>query len=96
MVDADVFECCSESMSDIKIHITLRPEIANDPERREAALEEIQRVSGLREVNRKRFERYGLVSGVVNENKSHEIRNLGSVASAEADQERFLASDGNV
>lgn len=75
-------------MSHVKIHVTFNRDISGDLEARAKAVAEIHRVSGITEVNQKRLERYGLLSGMVEESKIGEIRGVKGVGKVEADRVR--------
>ena len=77
-------------MALLKIHVTLQPETAADEKTRARVLDEIERVAEVQDVNRKRFDRYGLLTGVVDESKVDRIRQIPGVKSVEADTERYL------
>ncbi|MDX1978948.1 MAG: hypothetical protein SFV51_01670 [Bryobacteraceae bacterium] len=75
-------------MARSKVHITLQPDVAADPARRSSILEQIQLAGGLTEVNQKRFDRYGLLTGLTDDSAIDRIRGIKGVKSVEADQVR--------
>ena len=75
-------------MAPIKVHVTLLPDVAADAEARALALKEIRGVCNIADVNPKRFERYGLISGIVDESDIDKIRGVKFVKSVEADRTR--------
>ena len=73
----------------MKVHITLEPAVRNDPAAKTRALERLENEAGVRDVNRKRFDRYGIVTGEVDEHKLDEVRRIIGVKAVEADEQRF-------
>lgn len=71
----------------MKIHVTLESDVRNDPAAKQRALEEIGAV-GIRDINWKRFERYGIISGELDSSRLAEVRQLRSVKAVEADEQR--------
>jgi hypothetical protein len=89
--DSRAIRWFSEVVGHVKVHVTFKREVADDVKARAEALEEIQRVSGMTDVNHKRFERYGLLSGLVEESKLDRIRGVKGVNKVEPDQTRYLS-----
>lgn len=78
-------------MGRIKVHVTLRPEAAADPAARARVRSQMEKLAGLTEINQKRFDRYGLLSGLVDEDKLALARAIDEVSSVEPDRVRGLA-----
>ncbi len=57
-----------------KIHITLNQTVAKDPEKRRFALEKIVGLSGIRDINQKRLDRFGIITGTVDSSKIKVLR----------------------
>ena len=57
-------------------HITLRDDIRRDPEAKLRAFIHVVEGFGIRNVNQTRFERYGIISGEVDEGFVEDIRHL--------------------
>ena len=74
----------------VKVHIALQADAAASPETRAKLLEEVQGVSGLSEINRSRYDRYGLLTGVVEGDKIDRIRALNGIRSVEQDKVRYV------
>jgi hypothetical protein len=78
-------------MALLKVHVTLEPDRAADTEARAKVLDDIERVTQVLELNRSRFDRYGLLTGLVDESKVDQIRRVAGVKSVEPDRQRHLA-----
>jgi hypothetical protein len=73
----------------LKVHVTLREETRQNPEARRAALDKIVQASGMQNVNQKRFERYGIITGEVeDEARMKALESLAEVGSVEKDSEK--------
>jgi hypothetical protein len=71
-----------------KIHITLNQPAAKDPEERRFALEKIVDLSGIRDVNQNRLDRFGIITGIVDSSKINVLRKMSEVRSVSVDEER--------
>lgn len=78
-------------MSLVKTHITFQSYIEDDAEAKETILNKIKQVSNISDVNQKRFERYGILTGVIDESLLEQVRNTLGVLEVEVDEEKFLA-----
>ena len=78
-------------MALIKTHIVLAAEAGDDPVLRQAALARIQQAIGISQINQKRFDRYGVLSGMVEEAQLDKLRSLPEISSVEVDQVRRLS-----
>jgi hypothetical protein len=76
-------------MAQAKVHISLKAELAADPQAR-AELLARARACGVTQVNQKRFERYGILTGLVDDAQVAALRALAVVDSVEVDKERTL------
>lgn len=76
-------------MAQAKVHISLKAELAADPQAR-AELLACAHACGVTQVNEKRFERYGILTGIVDDAQLAALRALLAVASVEVDRERTL------
>jgi hypothetical protein len=61
------------------VHITLKKSIREDSAAKQAVLEKLVNDYGVTEVNMQRFERYGIVSGVVSVSEIGKIQILPEV-----------------
>lgn len=68
-----------------KVHITLARGVAGSREQRERARARIEAVSGITDVNEKRLDRYGIVSGEVAPERLDDLRDLHEVQAVEID-----------
>lgn len=75
----------------VKAHIALRLQGKSSKEAQAAVLARILERAPIAEINQKRFERYGIVSGLVDDSLLEEIRSIPDVLSVEIDTERFLS-----
>jgi hypothetical protein len=75
--------------SPVKVHIVLKKEKCPDSSACQEALRTIQNVSGITNVNQKRLERYGIVSGDLPKSKIASVRELPHVASVSLDSEKY-------
>jgi hypothetical protein len=75
----------------MKVHITLEPSVRNDPVAKSKVLARLENEAGVRDVNLKRFDRYGIVSGEVDEHKVEDVRRMSEVKAVEADERRFAS-----
>jgi hypothetical protein len=69
----------------LKVHITLSSEVTGDADAKERAKRHIVEVVQLRNVNERRFSRYGVLSGDVDPSRVELIRTLSEVATVEYD-----------
>lgn len=67
------------------MHITLNEEVIENEALRERTVARIQTTTGFTPSNSKRLERYGVLSGLVDEDKREELRRVEGVASVEED-----------
>lgn len=68
-------------MALVKAHITLDPHVSDDPQARSSILDKILQVAHLSEINQKRFERYGILTGMVDGSLLEAIRRIPHVGS---------------
>lgn len=74
----------------MRIHITLDNELSRNPVAKQAVVDELVEKFGLSEVNQKRFERLGVLTGDVGGSESLDgIRSVAGVASVSPDEEKF-------
>jgi hypothetical protein len=74
----------------IKVHITLDPNIEKNQERRSSIMEKVIQAAHVSQINQKRFDRYGIITGMVDESLIDEIGKIQGILSVEQDKERFL------
>ena len=77
-----------------KIHIILAQDVCEDMNRREQALEKILSIAPMRNVNTKRVQKYGILTGEVDETEStteclKNIKQMAEVDAVEVDGEQF-------
>lgn len=72
-------------------HITIREDIRKNPEAKPRAFERVLETSGIRNVNQKRFERYGIITGELDEDRLPALLRIEEVGAVEADQRRYAA-----
>jgi len=77
-------------MAEVKAHIVLDPSIGQNPEKRTALLEKLLKTAPISEINQKRLDLYGIITGMVDESLLDDIRKTPGVVSVERDKERFL------
>ena len=77
-------------MALVKAHITIDPKISDDTEARAAMLTQIVRTGDISHINQKRFERYGILTGMIDDSLLNSIRRIPGVQSIDVDKERFL------
>ena len=74
----------------MKVHVTLRDEFRRDPGAKRLAFERVIQSSGIHGINQKRFDRYGIISGSLDDERQIEIlQNLAEVDSVEKDREQL-------
>ena len=78
----------------MKVHVTLKPEVRSDSDAKARALRRIEG-AGVRDVNLKRFERYGIITGEVDPAKLAEVQEMDVVKAVEPEG-RKSASDREV
>jgi phosphoribosylformylglycinamidine (FGAM) synthase PurS component len=69
------------------VHVTLKADVRDDPSVRQRVRRFVAEL-GMKEINQKRFERYGILSGEIEETAVAKIRQLAEVAAVEQDRER--------
>jgi hypothetical protein len=69
----------------MKVHVTLREAFATTLEARRAALERVIQAVGLRHFNQRRFERYGIITGELDDDQLPTLQGLTEVQSVEQD-----------
>lgn len=72
----------------MKIHISLDNDLLPDKQSRLEVLKVLEKAFVLRNVNRKRAERYGIISAEVDPQDIERISAFGKVKSCEADKEQ--------
>lgn len=78
-------------MALVKAHITFQPYIENDAEARTGIVDKIKQVTKISDINQKRFERYSILTGVIDDSLLDQVRHTSGVLKVEVDKERFLA-----
>ena len=73
----------------MKVHVTLRDEFRKALEAKRLAFEHIVQACGLHSINQKRFERYGILSGELDEDQFEVLQQLEEVRAVERDSEKF-------
>ena len=76
-------------MAKVKVHVTLKAGVAATDDAKKLLLKAITS-AGVSGVNQSRFDRYGLVSGMANENALDRIREVEGVRAVEVDKTRHL------
>ena len=74
----------------MKVHVTIRESALSNAE---AALGKIV-AAGMRDVNRSRFEAFGVISGDIDENQLEALRGLDVVETVEADEKKSVREGG--
>ena len=77
-------------MPKVKAHIVFKDGTVGKPASRSRMLAKVQKAAKLSDVNEKRFEDFGVLTGTVEESKVADLRKVPGVASVEVDQERDL------
>jgi hypothetical protein len=77
-------------MAWVKAHIILDPSVGKDAEARSATLAKILQAANISQINQNRFDRYGILTGVIDDSVLEEIHRIPGVLSVEVDKERFL------
>lgn len=77
-------------MANIKAHIVFDDEKTEKPEARSKMLAKVKKTVQISDINQKRFDNYGVLTGTIDESKLEEIRQIPGVASVEVDEERHL------
>lgn len=73
----------------MKIHVTLREDVRKNVAAKQAALDKVLR-AGIHDFNHKRFERYGVISGDLDDEASVEaLQGISEVSSVERDTEKL-------
>jgi len=78
------------NMSKVKAHIVFDDERIEHPEGREKMLNKIRKTAKISDVNEKRFEEYGILTGTFDEDSLDKVRDIPGVAGVEVDEERHL------
>lgn len=81
-------------MALVKTHIVLDEDKIDAAEARTNVLAEIRRKASISGINEKRFERYGVLTCVLDDSLLDVIRKIPGVAAVEIDQERGLSKSG--
>lgn len=76
-------------MDSMKVHITLTRETRRNEEAKQAVLGEVMSRVGLKEINARRFERYGIISGEVDPERILELDDVVEIQSVEPDEEKY-------
>lgn len=77
----------------MKVHITFDKDLLADSEARETVKNEIMRQADLHDVNDKRFERYGILTGTIdNPSVISEIQEIQGVAKVSVDSEKHAVA----
>jgi len=69
----------------MKVHITLIPSVRSDPGKRQDVLQKLLSEADLSEVNLKRFERHGILSGEMPKEKLPVAEKMNAVQSVSPD-----------
>jgi hypothetical protein len=75
----------------MRVHVTLKRQVQAQPAAREAALARVLEAGGMSLGNRKRFERYGIITGDVDPDGLTRVRGLDEVEAVEVDRKRFAS-----
>jgi hypothetical protein len=70
------------------VHITLKKQVREDPEAKLAVRRLLEEILGVKLLNPKRFERYGILTGDVDEAAVAKIAQMEEVEAVEQDRER--------
>jgi len=70
----------------MKVHVTLRQEVARDPVARQAALQRVLSAGRMTLGHPERFERYGIVTGEMDPERLESVRAIAVVLGAELDE----------
>ena len=77
-------------MRSVKAHIVFKKGKAEKPETRSKMLAKVKKTSQISEVNEKRFDLYGILTGKIDEDKLDKVRQIPEVDSVEIDEEKEL------
>lgn len=69
----------------MKVHVTLHEAFATTSEARQTALERVLQAVELRHLNQRRFERYGIITGEIDDDQLPTLQGLPEVQSVERD-----------
>jgi hypothetical protein len=72
----------------MKVHVTLTKPVRSDPKAKQDALEAIEQQFGMRDINLRRFERYGVITGELPQSKLEDVQQLDTVEAVQADERR--------
>jgi hypothetical protein len=76
----------------MKVHVTLRQEVARDPAARQAALQRVLSAGRMTLGNPGRFERHGIVTGEMDPERLECVRAIVGVLGAELDEHTLRAT----
>ncbi|MCA1557207.1 MAG: hypothetical protein LC731_01550 [Acidobacteria bacterium] len=77
-------------MALVKAHIVFEEEKVEKPESRSKMLEKLKKIARITGVNQKRFDQYGILTGMIDEDELDKVRKIPGVASVEVDAEKYL------
>jgi hypothetical protein len=80
-------------MALVKAHIVFDDNKVEKPEGRSKMLEKLKKTAEITEVNQKRFDQYGILTGMIDKDELEKVRKVSGVASVEVDEERYLPED---
>ena len=93
-VDNRAAKVFHKSMALVKAHIVLDEDKISEAEARSKVLAEIREQVNISNINEKRFERYGVLTCLIDESLLSVVRKIPGVAGVEVDQERYLSNSG--
>ena len=72
----------------MKVHITLKPTVREDPDARDAVVKAIVELSGAPPPNPKRLQKFGIATVDLDEDLVKKVRELDGVQAVEPDEEK--------
>lgn len=73
----------------MKVHIVLKGSVLDSAQEKQTAFERVTAL-GVNNINMRRFERYGIISGDIESNQLNAIKNLREVEAVEVDGKKFI------
>jgi N-acetylneuraminic acid mutarotase len=77
-------------MALVKAHIVFEEDKVEKPEGRSKMLEKLKKIAQITGVNQKRFDQYGILTGMIDEDELEKVRKIPGVTSVEVDAEKYL------
>jgi hypothetical protein len=74
-----------------KIHVTLTESALTNANLLKSIVSKIVEATDMSDINQKRLERYGILSGIVDDKKIEVVRSIDGVASVDADTRKFAS-----